>query len=282
MYRYACLVLMVLAACGREGNEVTSDVLVGSKEGIEYTPRGTNGSAALAPGTELTVDANVNLREAPAADARVLMVIPADATATIVERTDPENGYYQVDYLGRTGWAYGAYLSAYAPVLGSSSSALTDAQRDNILDRANLSVGFSYWWGHGRFGCGLAHGNCSGSGCPDSCSHSGSAGADCSGMVAKAWGVPASAAGPCTDGHPYSSTYFATNSDHWSNIARADIQRGDAFVLIGGGHIMIRGVGQNSSGEHHIIECAGCTSGCINHYRTVSSSYKAIRRDENL
>lgn len=101
-------------------------------------------------------------------------------------------------------------------------------------------------------------------------------------MVAKAWAVPASAPGPCTDGHPYSSTYFATNSDHWRNIARADILRGDAFVLIGGGHIMIRGVGQNSSGEHHIIECAGCVPGCVNHYRSVSSDYKAIRRDENL
>jgi len=277
--RYTCLVavLIALAGCG-QSNDVDSNDLFGAEEGMEYPPLGDNGSTTLSVSTELGVYSNVNLRETPSADARVLIVVPKDATVTVVGRTEPENGYYQVDYLGRTGWAYGAYLFVDR---SATTSALTDNQRENIMDRARASAGYSYWWGHGRFGCGLAHGNCSGGGCP-SCSHSGPAGADCSGMVAKAWAVPASAPGTCVDGHPYSSTTFATTTIHWHNIDRSNIQRADAFVLKGGGHIMIRGVGTSSSGQPHIIECSGCAAGCIIHYRSVSSDFKAIRRNENI
>jgi len=277
MRRYTCLVaLAILAACGRSGSDVSSEALVGSEEGVQYEP------LAVSANSQLRVDANVNLREAPSADARISMILPVEATVSVTDRTTPENGYYFVSYLGRSGWAYGAYLVPSIVKLGTSTAALTDAQRDNILDRANLSMGYSYWWGHGRFGCSVGLGNCSGSGCPDNCTHSGEGGADCSGMVAKAWAVPASAPGTCTDGHPYSSTYFATTSLHWHNIDRSNVMRADAFVLKEGGHIMIRGIGESSTGLPKILECKGCQYGCLKSFRSVSTDFKAIRRNENI
>lgn len=278
MRHYRYLLLVFLAACGGGEREVGGEVLVGSDERVEYAPIGAGGVSSLALNTQLGAEAHVNLREAPSPEARLVMVIPQGATVTVVERTDPENGYYRVDYFGRTGWAYGAWL---APGVGSLSSALTEVQKDNILERARRSDGYSYWWGHGKFGCGLGQGSCSGS-CPD-CSHVGEGGADCSGMVAKAWAVPPSDPGTCVNSHPYSSTYFATESTYWRTIDRANIERADAFVKRGGGHIMIRGSGTSSTGLPFILECSGCSAGCITHYRSVSSDdYKVIRRDENL
>lgn len=281
MRHCASLALVFLVACGSNESDVRSEELVGSAEGIEYAPIGLDGSTRFPVDAQLSAEANVNLREAASADSRLIMVIPQGATVAVTERTTPENGYYRVTYFGRTGWAYGAHM---ALSVGSLSAALTDAQRDNIMGRAQQAVGYSYWWGHGRFGCDLAKGDCNpnagSTGCPD-CSHSGAAGADCSGMVAKAWAVPASAPGICVDGHPYSSTYFATTELHWNNIAESNIMRADAYVLIGGGHIMIKATGWAADGRPDIIECAGCNSGCIHHYRGVSG-YKALRRHENL
>ncbi|MFL5355505.1 SH3 domain-containing protein [Archangium sp.] len=277
MRHYKYLVLVLLAACGGSEGQVGSETLTGSDERVQYAPIGPGGVTSLALNTPLDVSAPVNLREAPAPDARALMVVPEGASVTVAERTDPENGYYRVEYFGRTGWAYGAYL---VPTVGSLESGLTDTVKDNVLERARASDGYSYWWGHGKFGCGLGHGSCSGS-CP-SCSHSGEGGADCSGMVAKAWNVPLSNPGTCTDAHPYSSTDFATASYHWFTISRANIERADAFVLIGGGHVMIRGAGSSAAGDPYILECSGCSAGCITHYRSVSSDYKVIRRDQDL
>lgn len=273
------LVLVMLAACGGGQGEVGSEALVGSEEHAALLPLGPDGSTALALETQLEVAAPINLRDAPRADARVTMVLPEGATVSVIERSEPEQGYYRVEYFGRKGWAYGHHLAL--PSVGSSASSLSDAQKENILERARSSIGFSYWWGHGRFGCDLGKGDCSGS-CPG-CSHTGPAGADCSGMVAKAWGVPASAPGTCTDGHPYSTAHFADNSYHWSNIARANIEAADAFVTRDQGHIMIRGSGASAAGLPNILECAGCSTGCVRHYRAVSSDdYKVIRRDANL
>jgi hypothetical protein len=272
------LVLVFLAACGGSESEVNGTELVGAAEGGEYAPLGVDGSTTLAVSTRLSVGAPVNLREAPSQDARLVMILPEGATVTVVERATPENGYYRVSYLGRLGWAYGAYL---APEVGSVSSALTELQRDNIMERAHRADGYSYWWGHGKFGCGLGKGNCSGS-CP-SCSHTGEGGADCSGLAAKAWAVPPSAPGTCVDGHPYSSTTFATESYYWRTIDWSNKERADALVLRGGGHIMIKGAGENANGCKWVVECRGCSYGCLANYHCVSSTdYKAIRRDENL
>jgi hypothetical protein len=151
--------------------------------------------------------------------------------------------------------------------------------RDEIVSRGNGVVGFSYWWGHGRWSTssGASHGSCSG-GCP-SCSHSGSYGADCSGFVAKAWQVP-DAISVSTDKHPYSTYYLDNYSYHWSTISRGSIKKADAMVYNtgGAGHTFLF-VSGDGWGWMTAIECKGCSYGCVKGSRTASSSYKAIRRD---
>jgi len=150
--------------------------------------------------------------------------------------------------------------------------------RDQIIARGKGVVGFSYWWGHGRWSTtSTAHGSCSGS-CP-SCSHSGSYGADCSGFVAKAWQVP-SAISVTTDAHPYSTYYFDNYSYHWSTISRSSAKKADSFVYNtnGAGHIFLYESG-DPWGWVTAIECKGCSYGCVRGGRSISSSYKAIRRD---
>jgi MYXO-CTERM domain-containing protein len=151
--------------------------------------------------------------------------------------------------------------------------------RDQILSRGNGVIGFSYWWGHGRWSTssGAPHGSCSG-GCP-SCSHSGSYGADCSGFVAKAWQVP-NAISVTTDAHPYSTYYLDNYSYHWSTISRGSIKKADAMVYNtnGAGHTFMF-VSGDGWGWMTAIECKGCSYGCVKGSRTASSSYKAIRRD---
>jgi hypothetical protein len=157
----------------------------------------------------------------------------------------------------------------------ASPAAMT---RDEIIGRAKLAVGYSYWWGHGRWRTdGKSHGSCSGS-CP-SCSHSGSYGADCSGLVAKAWAVPSPIA-VTTDAHPYSTVDFKNGSQHWSNISRSSVKKADAFVYNTGshGHTFLFEKG-DPWGSPWVYECSGCAIGCLHHVRSVSSIYAARRRD---
>ena len=168
----------------------------------------------------------------------------------------------------------GATLAVALPAL----AAPPPMTRDEIIARGKGVVKFSYWWGHGRWSTtSTSHGSCSGS-CP-SCSHSGSYGADCSGFVAKAWQVP-SAISVTTDSHPYSTFHFENYSYHWSSIARGSAKKADAFVYNsnGAGHIFLYESG-DPWGWVTAIECKGCSYGCVRGSRSVSSSYKALKRD---
>ena len=167
----------------------------------------------------------------------------------------------------------GAALGVALPAL-AAPPAMT---RDEILSRGKGVVKFSYWWGHGRWSTSsTSHGSCSGS-CPG-CSHSGSYGADCSGFVAKAWQVPG-AISVTTDSHPYSTYHFDNTSTHWTTISRSSTKQADAFVYNtnGAGHIVLYESG-DPWGWVTAIECKGCSYGCVRGSRTLSSSYKAIRR----
>jgi hypothetical protein len=163
--------------------------------------------------------------------------------------------------------------------IGSSQDALSTMTRDAIIARAQTGVGYSYWWAHGRWRLdGAEHGSCSG-GCPSSCTHSGSYGADCSGFVGKVWQVP-NDIDVSTDSHPYSTWHFVNQQDHWANISRSEVQKGDAFVYntSGAGHIFLFESG-DPWGSAWAYECAGCSSGCVHNIRTVYSNYQAIRRN---
>ncbi|HOX42019.1 MAG TPA: carboxypeptidase regulatory-like domain-containing protein [Myxococcota bacterium] len=151
--------------------------------------------------------------------------------------------------------------------------------REAIADLANASVGYSYWWGHGRWRLdGASHGSCSGGGCP-SCTHSGSYGADCSGMVGKAWQVPSPS--PVTsDAHPYSTYNFRNEQTHWTRINRDNSERADALVYNSGGsgHVVLYDR-RDSWGSVSAWECKGCSYGCVHNVRSISASYIAIRRN---
>ncbi len=133
---------------------------------------------------------------------------------------------------------FGVLAVLSAPGARAEPPSMTRAQ---VVDLGRTGLGYSYWWGHGRWRWdGTQHGTCSGSGCPDSCTHSGSYGADCSGFVGKAWQVP-SASDVTHDWHPYSTWHFVNQSDHWDHIDRGACTAADALVYneSGAGHIVL-------------------------------------------
>ncbi|MCA9591649.1 MAG: C40 family peptidase [Myxococcales bacterium] len=157
--------------------------------------------------------------------------------------------------------------------------------RAQILGIAASVEGYSYWWGHGAWDpSGPAYpGKCSGS-CGKSCSHSATAGgpeygADCSGFVAQAWQVPTES-DVSQDHHPYTTADFRYSEIHWKRIKRSELQPGDALVYRSGthGHIVIF-ERWTAGGQAVVYECAGCSSLCGHHPRTIGKAYVAIRRN---
>jgi len=163
--------------------------------------------------------------------------------------------------------------------------------RDQIIQYGIWNKGYSYWWGHSRWRDDASQrGSCSGS-CPD-CSHCASSsrngscnsslgqyGADCSGMVDKAWQVPSPTA-LTTDSHPYSTSNFRYETTHWSRLGSwGDAKKGDAFVYnsSGHGHIVLYEKG-DPWGTPYVYECKGCSPGCVYNQKDITSSYIAIRR----
>jgi hypothetical protein len=172
----------------------------------------------------------------------------------------------------------GTLLAAHLP----ASAAPSDMSRDEIVGLAVPAVDYSYWWGNGCWRTdGTQLGSCSGS-CPD-CTHSGSYGADCSGFVAKVWQVP-SASPVSTCSHPYSTLNFACEEIWWTAISRDALQRGDAAAYRSGGcpgssgHVVLYERG-DPWGSMWTYEARGCSTGIVHNSRTLSSDYRAIRRD---
>ena len=150
--------------------------------------------------------------------------------------------------------------------------------RDAVIALAKQAMGYSYYWGHGRWRTdGAQHGTCSGS-CP-SCSHGGGYGADCSGLAAKVWQVPSPIA-VTTDAHPYSTYNFKYESTHWKAIAKGSVKKADIFVHHDGGegHVFVYEKG-DPWGNVWAYECKGCSYGCVHDLRPVYSIYVARQRD---
>lgn len=231
----------------------------------------------LASATTLVTTANLNLRKGPSTGYGVLAVIPNGSTVTRLD-TSNHNGWFHIAWNGVKGYSSSAYLRAKSS--GGSGSVSGAPSPKNAVARAKASVGFSYWWGGGAWLAGgpssKTRGSCKGS-CP-SCSHSGHYGADCSGMVAKAWqfGVKALS----TNSHPYSTASFVHDAKgKWKTVSRSKLKAGDALVYNSGGagHIVLweKGDGWGSS---TVYECKGCSYGCVHDTRTFSSAYHGIRR----
>ncbi|MEO6954251.1 MAG: SH3 domain-containing protein [Polyangia bacterium] len=278
----------------------------------------TGPSAPLTVGQDAVVVADfLNLRSAAGTSAKVLLAMPCGSTVAVVDgpSSNPD-GWWNVQYIDSdgyawSGWASGKYMAlpeAYVfgtcgsniasvddggttPDLGvdaggtmstndgGTTPPATPSAVDDILARAKLAVGYSYWWGHGAWRSdGINHGSCSGS-CP-SCTHGGSYGADCSGFIAKVWQVP-SASALATDAHPYSTADFYDGSANWTHISRASVATGDAMVYRSGseGHIALVESADDPYGAIWLYEARGCATGVVHDMRTLSSSYHAIRRD---
>jgi uncharacterized protein YraI len=275
--------LLALSACSAAPGDPDSQELVGASETVDASGDALSGSHAV--GSKLTTTADLNLRSGPSTNKSILHVIPDGSEVTLVDAA-PSNGFYHVKHNGSTGWSYGAYLKVTSAGGGGGNpnpdpGGGASGKRAEAIARAKSGVGFSYWWGHGRFrpeGPSASNkGSCSGS-CP-SCSHSGSYGGDCSGFVGKVWQVPASNSDLTNDEHPYSTVNFDKDSSQWSTVSRNSVEPADAMVYNenGHGHIFLYSSG-DGWGSMYAYECKGCATGCVYNLRTATSSYHAIRR----
>lgn len=186
---------------------------------------------------------------------------------------------------GRAIWASSTSLNGGSSSGGGSSGgggSLTSNNRDGAVARAKTGVGFSYWWGGGRWKASGPtsdnRGVCSGGGCPN-CTHSGWGGADCSGYVAKLWQVPASNNNLEVNSHPYSTADFIASNSQWRTVGRESLTRGDALVYRanGAGHVFLYESG-DGWGSMWVYEAAGCSRGITHNIRTAGTGYKAIAK----
>lgn len=265
---------------GDDGDDATSDhPLVSSAD--ESKPGVPSGAGFAGGATTAEATENLNLREGPSTSDAVLAIIP-QGTAVDLLSSSATNGYLNVTYNGITGWAHSAYLVSIVTNGGSSGAPDTagPASPDNAIARAQSAMGFSYNWGRSAWlesgPTSSTRGYCAGA-CP-SCSHHGQYGADCSGLVARAWqfGDPDLS----VDSHPYNTGDFVHDSTgHWQTVTREAMQSADALVYRSGnhGHIALYEKG-DAWGTPTVFECRGCSYGCVHDTRSFSSAYHGIRR----
>jgi uncharacterized protein YraI len=254
------------------------------------SPIGTVQQTLTANG-QMRATANVNLRTGAGTSFSVVAVIPSGTVVTLLSAA-AQNGFLNVEFNGTAGWSSSSYLTEVTTTGGTSSSSSGSTTTggtvsldgapspDNAIARAKAAVGFSYYWGGGAWlptgATSSSTGSCSGS-CP-SCSHSGKYGADCSGLVAKAWQFGATALE--VNSHPYSTASFVSDAaGKWSTVSRSSLRKGDALVYNSGGHghIVVYEKG-DGWGSPTVIECRGCSYGCVYNARSFTSNYHGIRR----
>lgn len=295
----ACAALFFgLAACSTEVGPTDSPTLVGVDDSPDPDPVSANaapgpdgapvevdagtveaGEVSYPIGTTLETTADLNLRSGPSTAASVLRVMPQGSQVVTVNVTTSKGGFLNVKHSGLEGWASAKYLKV---VSGGGGGGSSSTAQDKAIDRAKTGVGFTYWWGHGKWQASGAtssnKGTCSGS-CP-SCTHGGASnGADCSGFVAKVWQVPSSNTDVSVDSHPYSTVNFNASSSLWSTVSRSSLKKADALVYNenGAGHIVLYESG-DGWGSMWTYEARGCSYGIVHNLRTAGTAYKGIRR----
>lgn len=264
--------------CGESTLDIDNEGLVSADETVTTEAAL---STSVAAGSTLATTANLNLRSSASTGASVLRTMPV-GSRVIAVTGKPTNGWYQIRHNGLTGWSSGAYLRLVSAPSGDTTTTSGSSARDNAVTRAKSGVGFSYWWGHGRWlssgPTASTRGACTGS-CP-SCSHSGSYGADCSGYIAKIWQVPSTNTNLSTDSHPYTTYNFVNDTYGWAPISRNNVAKADALVYNtnGAGHMVLYESG-NAWGSFWTYEARGCSDGIRHNLRSVTSAYKTIRRN---
>lgn len=119
MRKSICLVVLVAAICSTHMPAAAAPVPLGDFPQVQTTSTAT------------TTD-RLNLRTGPALSFGVIQVLPLGASVTLTG--GDENGFREVTYNSREGWAFGAFLSIDAPVPSPNDTATT-------TDRLNLRSG---------------------------------------------------------------------------------------------------------------------------------------------
>jgi cell wall-associated NlpC family hydrolase len=162
----------------------------------------------------------------------------------------------------------GLVLAFLAVGCGSDQDIETPSELASLPSTIAISkslVGNAYWWGHALPATGKM----------PKCNRFDSrqiGGLDCSGFVAKVWGL----ANPIgRDYHPYSTYDFFYSSKLWQGKKRDGIKKGDAFVRRsnGKGHIFIFDNG-NPWGKAWAYEARGCDYGVLYNLRNITSDYQ--------
>jgi len=135
--------------------------------------------------------------------------------------------------------------------------------RNSIIRYAASAVGSPYVWGGDKWD-------------PNNRSW---AGADCSGLILKAWQIPRKADYTQSVGHPYNTYSFFNKNTHWNKINRSDLAKGDILVYRskGGGHAVIYHHG-DPWGSPVVYEARSKTYGIVYNQRYFPSSFQARRR----
>jgi hypothetical protein len=290
---YAAVTACVIAGCG---GGVTAHQLLGGDAGnggtdgdpLDGGAVGLGGATLQAGGAARVTAPTLHLRDGIGTSATVLASMPCGSNVALLAgpSTTPAAGWWSVRWDApsgpMTGWASGVYLvaaAAFVPSMCSDGGAPDAGSAGDVLARAAVAVGYSYYWGHGSWRSdGADVGSCSGN-CP-SCTHSGQYGADCSGYVAKVWQVP-SASPIELDAHPFSTDNFYNDQVYWTQIPRSMLHPADALVRrdATSGHIALFDSGADPFGAVWLYEARGCATGVVHDLRTVDSSYRAIRRN---
>ncbi|MBN2527253.1 MAG: hypothetical protein JXR76_12735 [Deltaproteobacteria bacterium] len=208
----------------------------------------------------------------------VLRTIANWATVKIVVAS-PSNGRYRIEHASSVwGWISGSALT-----LAYHFNSNLSTQRTNALARSRVAMGFSYWWGHGRWNGtstgGATPGNrgaCSGD-CP-SCTHTANGsveyGADCIHFVDTIWGAGTDQ-DPNTDGNGCSINQFRSATGGGcvpgtvvSNMA--NVRAGDAVATTS--HIFLVAENYSAAGGYvSTYECVGCSQRCRRMTRNLST-----------
>lgn len=257
---------------------------IGDDENLPSIPVTEDPQAKLGKTAELDqtmkTTADLNLREGPSTETTILRVLPKGTVVTVLDAKEA-NGFLNVEALGLRGWVSVKYLEADDAEKTLTPSDVNGAPSpDNAIARAKPAIGFSYYWGGGAWlpegPTPSTKGSCTGT-CPN-CQHRGNYGADCSGLVAKAWQLGDKDL--ADNSHPYGTIHFMTpKSGNWGDVQRANAKKGDALVHNSGGsgHIVLYEKG-DPWGTPVVYECKGCSYGCVYNARSFGSNYKAIRR----
>ena len=136
--------------------------------------------------------------------------------------------------------------------------------RDQIIAIAKTGVGCPYVWG----------GTCWD---PNNKKWKG---ADCSGYVTVCWQIPKASKSTDCLSHYYSTYHYTSQTTHWTNISRNDLKKGDALVYRenGAGHIVLY-VSGDKWGTAEVYEARGTAYGIVHRMKSVSSKYKARKRN---